>query len=60
MAGLRLKTGSALSNLAFIFLGRAETLSGSRDMSLFPDVGRQRVFPFSKDLTGAHLVHGSA
>lgn len=60
MAGLRLKTGPALPNPVFRFPRRGETLYGSGDLSLFPEVRGKRVFPSSIYPTGAHVVHGSA
>lgn len=48
MAGLRLKTGPLLPNLAFCFLRREETLSGSGCLSLFPEVGSKGMSFFKK------------
>ena len=60
MAGLKLKTGPALPNLAFHFPRGGETLYGSGDLSLFPEIGGKRIFLFSIYPTGAYVVHGSA
>lgn len=60
ITGLSLKAGPALPNLALHFPRRGETLYGSGDLRLFPEVEDNRVFLFSVCHTGAHGVHRSA